>query len=125
MQICTQKVKAFIKNGAPPDCDNRNDVCLSDSCIFFLVHHLDEYVAWLCLSSDIISWMQFGNVPLHAAAAGNHVEVVQYLLQKKANVTLQNKVGDIFACGRMRCALLLGVKVRMICSALQSDWSEV
>ena len=55
--------------------------------------------------------MQFGNFPLHAAAAGNHVEVVQYLLQKQANATLQNEVGDIFlsegkefACSRTRCA---------------------
>ena len=75
--------------------------------------------------------MQFGNVPLHAAASENHVQIVQYLLQKKANTSLQNKVGDIlqflsggkeFACSRI---LLLGVKERMICSGLQSDWSEV
>ena len=76
--------------------------------------------------------MQFGNFPLHAAAAGNHVEVVQYLLQKQANATLQNKVGDIFlsegkdfVCIRTRCAFLLGVKVRMICSGFQSDWNGV
>ena len=76
--------------------------------------------------------MQFGNVPLHAAAAANHIEVVQYLLQKKANATLQNNVGDIFlsegkefACSHILCALLLGVKERMICSGFQSDWSGV
>ena len=78
--------------------------------------------------------MQFGNYPLHAAASGNHIVVVQYLLQAKADAFMQNKVGDIlqflsggkeFACSRMRCALLLGVKERMICPGLQSDWSEV
>ena len=70
-------------------------------CLFALVHHRNEHVT--CLSSDINSWMQFGNFPLHEAAAKNHVGVVQYLLQKKANATLQNKVGDIFARSRMRC----------------------
>ena len=76
--------------------------------------------------------MQLGNYPLHAAASENHIEVVQYLLQKKANASMRNQVGDIFlsggkefACSRMRCALLLGVKERMICPGLQSDWSEV
>ena len=70
-----------------------------------------EYVTWLCFSSEIISWMQFGNFPLHAAAFGNHVKVVQYLLEKKADLTLLNKVGDIFACSRIRCAWLLAILV--------------
>ena len=55
--------------------------------------------------------MQYGNYPLHAAAAGDHVEVVKYLLEKKANLSLHNKVGDIFACTRIRCALLLVILV--------------
>ena len=110
-------------------------VCLSDSCMFAFVlgqsqTHRNECVVWLSPLCNTISWMQIGNASLHMAALGNHIAVVQCLLQHKASATLQNNVGDVFcfegtefAYNDMRRALLLGVKNYLIGFTFRLEYS--
>ena len=69
---------------------NQQNAAAHASYIYIYIY---VYIYILTLSFVFIAFMQMGNSPLHHAASRGHVDLVEFLLTKGANINMQNNVG--------------------------------